>query len=55
MNEDKELTQSEKRDMIDRLTELITNNVINRDDRREIYVVCMVACDRELAKINKGE
>lgn len=53
--ENKELTQAEKRDLIERITELAMNNVLNRDDRRDIYCVCMVACDRELAKIKKGE
>ena len=53
--ESKELTQAEKRDFIERMTSLIANNILNRDDRKEIYCVCMVACDRELAKIRKGE
>ena len=53
--EDKTLTQAEKRDMIERLTSLIENNVLNRDDRKEIYCVCMVACDRELAKLKKED
>lgn len=51
----RELTQAEKRDFIERMSSLIENNVLNRDDRRDIYCVCKVACDRELAKINKGE
>ena len=53
--DDKTLSQSEKRDMIERLTSLIENNVLNRDDRKEIYCVCMVACDRELAKLKKED
>ena len=51
--EDKELTADEKRDFIERITELVKNNVLNRDDRKEIYCVCLLACDRELAKINR--
>ena len=51
--ESKELTQAEKRDFIERMTSLIENNILNRDDRKEIYCVCMVACDRELAKIKR--
>ena len=51
--EDKQLTMSEKRDMIERITERVKNGILNRDDRREIYCVCMVACDRELGRIKK--
>ena len=53
--ESKELTQAEKRDFIERMTSLIENNILNRDDRKEIYCVCLVACDREMAKIRRGE
>ena len=53
--ESKELTQAEKRDFIERMTSLIENNILNRDDRKEIYYVCLVACDREMAKIRRGE
>jgi hypothetical protein len=51
--EDKELTAAEKREFIERMTEMIKNGILNRDDRRDIYCVCMVACDRELAKLRK--
>ena len=53
--DEKELTQAEKRDLIERITELVKNNVLNRDDRRDIYCVCMVACDRELGKLRKEQ
>ena len=53
--ESKELTQAEKRDFIERMISLIENNILNRDDRKEIYCVCLVACDREMAKIRRGE
>ena len=53
--ESKELTQAEKREFIERITSMVTNNILNRDDRRDIYCVCLVACDREMAKIRKGE
>ncbi len=55
MNDEKELTMAEKRDLIERISELVKNNILNRDDRRDIYCVCLVACDREMAKIRKGE
>ncbi len=53
--DEKELTMAEKREFIERMTELVNNDILNRDDRREIYCVCMVACDRELAKIRKEQ
>ncbi len=53
--ESKELTQAEKREFIERITSMVMNNILNRDDRRDIYCVCLVACDREMAKIRKGE
>ncbi len=53
--ESKELTQAEKREFIERITSMVMNNILNRDDRRDIYCVCLVACDREMAKIRRGE
>ena len=53
--DDKELTMAEKREFIERMTEMIKNGILNRDDRRDIYCVCMVACDRELAKLRKEQ
>ncbi len=55
LSDEKELTTAEKREFIERMTELVNNGILNRDDRREIYCVCMVACDRELAKIRKEQ
>ena len=54
-NEEKELNMAEKRDLIERITDQVKHNVINRDDSRDIYCVCMAACDRELAKLKKEE
>ena len=53
--EGRELTMAEKRDLVERVTELVKNNVLNRDDRREIFCICLAACDRELAKMKKEE
>ena len=53
--ETKELTQVEKRNLIERITELAKNNILNRDDRREIYCVCMAACIRELHREENAE
>ena len=48
-----ELTMAEKRDLIERITELAKHDVLNRDDRDDIFRVCLVACDREMAKLKK--
>ena len=53
--EQNELTMAEKREFIERMTELIDNNIINQDDRKSIYFVCMAACARELVKMMKEE
>ena len=53
--EDEKMTMTEKRDLIERITELVKHDILNRSDRRDIYCVCMVACDRELAKMKKEE
>ncbi len=48
-----ELTMAEKRDLIERITELVKNDVINRADRDAIFHVCLSACDRELSKLKE--
>ena len=48
-----ELTMAEKRDLIERITELTKHDVLNRDDRDDIFRVCLAACDREMAKLKK--
>ena len=48
-----ELTMAEKRDFIEKITDLVKNDVLNREDRDSIYRVCLVACDRELAKMKE--
>ena len=50
---DMDLTMAEKRDLIERITELVKNDILNKEDRDDIYRVCMVACDRELAKLKE--
>ena len=50
-----ELTMAEKRDLIERITEMVKNDILNRADRDDIYRVCLVACDRELAKLKEGK
>ena len=45
------LTSSEKFDLVFRITELVNIDVLNREDRDNIFRVCLVACDREMAKV----
>lgn len=47
------LTMAEKRDLIERVTELVKADVLKKEDRDDIFRVCLVACDRELAAIKK--
>ena len=49
-----ELTMAEKRDLIERITELVKSDVLNREDRDDIFRVCLVACDREMAKLKEA-
>ncbi len=49
-----ELTMAEKRDLIERITELVKVDVLNKADRDDIYRVCLVACDREMAKMKEA-
>ena len=49
------MTQAERREFMEQIIELIKNGILNRDDRRDIYCVCLAACDREMAKMKKEE
>lgn len=51
--EDMQLTMEEKQGLIEQIKDLVMHDIINRDDRRDIYCVCLVACDREMAKMKK--
>ena len=48
-----ELTMAEKRDFIEKITDLVKNDVLNREDRDSIYRVCLATCGRELAKMKE--
>ena len=48
-----DLTTAEKRDLIERITELTEFDVLKKEDRDDIYRVCLVACDREMAKMRR--
>lgn len=46
---------AEKRDLIERITELVKIDVIKKEDRDDIYRVCLVACDREMARMREEQ
>ena len=48
-----ELTMAEKHDLIERITELVKNDILNKEDRDTIFRVCLAACGRELAKLKE--
>jgi hypothetical protein len=52
---DMELTMAGKRDLIERVTELVKNDILNKEDRDDIFRVCLAACSREPAKLNAAE
>ena len=47
------MTMAEKRDFLERIRELTLNDVLQREDRDDIFRVCLVACDREMAKMKE--
>ena len=47
------VTMAEKRDLLERVRELVMNDVLNRADRDSIFRVCLAACGRELAKMKE--
>ena len=48
-----DLTMAEKRELIERITELVKYDVLKKEDRDDIFRVCLAACSRELAKIEE--
>lgn len=47
------LTMAEKRDLLESLREMTKGDVLTVDDKYEICLVCLHACERELAKGHK--
>ena len=54
METEMELTMAEKRVLLERIRELVMNGILNKADRDDIYRICLVACDRELAKLKEA-
>ena len=52
--QDEELTMAEKREFLQHITEMVKGGVIKRSDRDDIFRVCLVACDREMARMKEG-
>ena len=48
-----ELTMEEKQEFLERMREMIMTDILNREDRRQIYIVCLAACGREMGKLRK--
>ena len=48
-----DMTMAEKRDLLERIRQLALIDVLKKEDRDDIYRVCMVACDREMAKLKE--
>ena len=48
-----DMTMAEKRDLLERIRQLALIDVLKKEDRDDIYSVCMVACDREMAKLKE--
>lgn len=48
-----QMTMAEKRDFLERIRELTLSDVIQKEDRDDIYRVCLAACDREMAKMKE--
>ena len=51
----KELAMAERREFIEKMTEYVKGGILNRDDRKDIYRVCLAACERELANSRREE
>lgn len=50
-----DLTAVEKHDLIERVTELAKINVIKKNDRDDIYRVCLAACSRAIAEMREDQ
>ena len=48
-----DMTMTEKRDLLERIRQLALIDVLKKEDRDDIYRVCMVACDREMARLKE--
>lgn len=50
------LTMKEKRDLLESIREVLKGDILTEDDQREIYCVCLHACERGIYKKHgKGE
>ena len=48
-----QLTVTEKREFLERIRTLVMQDVIQKEDRDEINLLCIAACEREIAKLSK--
>ena len=46
-----QMTMVEKRNFLERITAMVKDDVLSKEDRDDIYRICLAACDRELARL----
>ena len=49
-----DLTMAEKRDFLERMRELVLCGVIGREERDEIYKICIAACGNAMSEMKEG-
>ena len=47
------LSSCDKRELLDRISEILKTDILTKSDKRAIYSVCLAACGREMAKMRK--
>ena len=49
------LRSCDKRELLDRITEILKTDILTKSDKRSILSVCLAACGREMAKMSRKE
>ena len=49
------LSSCDKRELLDRITEILKTDILTKSDKRAILSVCLAACGREMAKMSRKE
>ena len=50
-----QMTMAEKREFLERMQELVKNNILRKEDRDAIYRICLAACGRELEELKRED
>ena len=48
-----QMTMAEKREFLERMQELVKNNILRKEDRDAVYRICLAACGRELEELKR--